>query len=79
MASRDRKRLKRNDEITEGDEELSKCVRFNDPSKTTTVPTSSNFYGNIADTYFDKWSFNDKSNLNLNSQNLHSENKKRKF
>ncbi len=67
MATKERKRLKRNDAVTEENEEANKAVRFNEAPKAGSgnqAPATANFYGNIADTYFGKWSFNDKSNTN---------------
>lgn len=60
MASKERKRLKRNDHNMDCMNEQIKTVKFHDnpPKPSVTVPTSS-FYGNIADTYFDKWKSND--------------------
>jgi len=63
MATKERKRLKRNDQVQE---EPSKAVRFNDTQPLPSKPNQ-DFYGSIAETYFDKFKANDhkKESLNL--------------
>lgn len=61
MASKEHKRLRRNDQIIPEEELLpapQKQLRFNMNSNSSSIEPKSNaadFYGNIAETYFEKW------------------------
>ena len=54
MASTERKRLRRNDQVVQDEERAPKAVKFlEDVTPKTTLPKeSANFYGSIAENYF---------------------------
>lgn len=71
-----RKRLRRNDQPAEDSNEQ---IELKKP-QLNSVKASSDFYGSLADSYFDKMNSNQNlARKTIGSANLHSENKKRSY